>query len=122
LRGEQELNNERIQGQIEVGRRNAAAYYGKQYGVSPTALAGFGNPKDMERYAQLLAYTGKIDKRVEKVEKAQVPEQHFDGGQASTGGPRNLDDQVARLADDKVDMDMTPEAQAALRQHLGIDG
>ena len=108
-------------GQIAEGRGNAALHYGKQYGVSPDALSGFETPQDMERYAQLLSYTGKMDRRLSNVEKGRVPEQHFDAGQAATGGPRSLDDQINYLADDSVDLEMTPEGQAALRKYLGLD-
>jgi len=121
LRGQAKLEQQIIENKIEEGRRNAALYYGKQYGVSADALTGFGNPTDMERYAQLLSYTGKMDRRLSNVEKGRVPEQHFDAGQAATGGPRSLDDQINYLADDSVDLEMTPEGQAALRKYLGLD-
>jgi len=121
IRGQAKLNEQIMLGQIAEGRRNAALHYGKQYGVSPDALSGFETPQDMERYAQLLSYTGKMDRRLSNVEKGRVPEQHFDAGQAATGGPRSLDDQINYLADDSVDLEMTPEGQAALRKYLGLD-
>ena len=120
LRGQQRTADVVMQAQIVEGRRNAATYFGKQYGVAASALVGFSTPQDMEQYAKLLSYTGKMDKRVAKVEQQQVPEQHFDAGQAATGGPRNMEDQINHLAGD-VDMDLNPEAQARMRQYLGLD-
>ena len=113
LRGDQQLAAQQIQSQIEQGRRNAAIYYGQQYGVAPSALQGFGNPQDMERYAQLLSYTGKLDKRVGAVEQKQVPEQHFDGGQAGTGGPRTPLELLAWLGNNP-DAEITPEQNKIL--------
>lgn len=113
LRGKARLDQQIMYGQIEQGRRNAAIYYGKEYGVSPAALTGFGNPQDMERYAQLLSYTGKIDKRVAKVEQSQVPEQHFDGGQAATGGPRTPLELLAWLGNNP-DAEITTEQNKML--------
>jgi len=120
LRGEQQLVNERVQGQIEEGKRNAALHFGKQYGVAPSALVGFGNPQDMERYAQLLSYTGKIDKRVERVEQARVPEQHFDGGQGATGGP--MSGEALEEAVGNGTVQLTPETMRQLQDYHKSQG
>ena len=86
-RGEQQVQHLHLQGQIAEGRRNAAVHFGQQYGVTPSALVSFNTPEDMERYAQLLSYQGKQERRLTSLERNQVPEQHFDGGQGAAGGP-----------------------------------
>jgi hypothetical protein len=95
LRGTQGIAQAQQTAQIEKGRQNAAAHYGKQYGVAPSALVGFSSPQEMEKYAQLLSYTGKMDKRVKAVEEKQVEEQAFDQGQGVTGKPRSAIDLLA---------------------------
>ena len=47
-------------------------------------------------------------KRVEKIEQNQVQEQHFDGGQAATGGPRTPEQLLAYLGNNP-DSDITPD-------------
>jgi len=121
-RGEQNLAQAQQATQLAQAKQNAANYYGNQYGVNPQALVNFNHPDDMERYAQLLQYTGKLDKRVSVVEKNQVPEQDFDSGQGTAGGPRGNNDLVNLYGDPSVDLDLTPEKRAELSKFLGLEG
>ena len=113
LRGQEQLANSQMQAQIETGRRNAAAYYGKEYGVTPSALVGFPTPESMEAYAKLLAHTGKQEKRLSMVEKNQVQEQHFDGGQGAAGGPKTPSEILAFYGDNP-DVEFTTEHKKTL--------
>ena len=90
--GESNLAQAEMRGQVEVGRRNAAQHYGKQYGVDPSALINLDSPASMEREAKWIVAWNTNDKRVAAVEKARVPEQTFaSGGQGDAVTSDNID-------------------------------
>lgn len=90
--GAANLAQSEMRGQIEVGRRNAAQHYGKQYGVDPSALITLDSPAAMEREAKWIVHANTNDKRVAAVEKARVPNQTFaSGGQGDAVTSDNID-------------------------------
>ena len=90
--GEAKLAQSEVKGQLEVGRRNAAQHYGKQFGVDPSALIGLDSPQAMEREAKWIVYANTNDKRVAAVERSKVPDQPFAGtGQGQTVNSDTID-------------------------------
>lgn len=90
--GESNLAQAEMRGQVEVGRRNAAQHYGKQYGVDPSLLISLDSPSAMEREAKWVVAWNSNDKRMSAVEKARVPEQTFaSGGQGDAVTSDNID-------------------------------
>lgn len=90
--GEANLAQAEMRERVEIGRRNAAQHYGKQYHVDPTALMNLDSPDAMEREAKWMVYVNTNDKRVTAVEKARVPDQHFaSGGQGDAVTSDNID-------------------------------
>jgi hypothetical protein len=119
-KGEQQVQQMHLLGQVEQGRRNAAVHYGGQYGVAPSALVSFNTPQDMERYAQLLAHQGKQERRLTSLERSQVPEQHFDGGQGAAGGP--LSGEALEVAIGNGTAELTPERMRQLQDYHKTQG
>jgi hypothetical protein len=91
---QQELGQ--VKSDIELQRRkgNAATFFGKQYGVNPENLVDFDSPRQMERHARLLQYTGKQEQRLQKVEQGTIPAQNFNGagGNAPAANANNIDE------------------------------
>ncbi len=90
--GDSKLAQAEVKGQIEVGRRNAAQFYGKQYKVDPSALISLDSPEAMEREAKWIVAWNTNDKRMTAVERSKVPDQQFaGGGQGDAVTSENID-------------------------------
>lgn len=116
--GEAKVADANMLAQIEVGRRNAASHYGKQYGVDPTALANLDSPAEMEREAKWIVYANSNDKRVSAVEASRVEDGAYDSA-SSGAAPLNVAQLLAASAD--PDFVLTPAQQKQISQHLGLD-
>ena len=76
----------RSSAEAEQGKRNAAAYFGKQYGVDPSLLMVAGNPEDMEAMAQREKRYAGIEADVKNLKQGRVPAQVLDAASGSRAG------------------------------------
>ncbi len=84
LKGEEGIAEQIGINESEIARHRSARDVGKEFNVDPSELLEFNTPTDQRRQAQWIARFNASDKKVEAVQRNQVPDQKFaDGGQGT---------------------------------------
>ena len=86
----QEREQIRQQMQIDLGKRNAAAFFAKKYGVNAELLMGANDDKQMEATAAREQYYANMEVRLKAVEQSRVQPQALDSSGISRAGSVSL--------------------------------
>ena len=72
--------------QFNEGKRNAAAHFGREYGVDPNLLMGANSPQDMQAIGEREKRYAAQDARLKALERGQVQPQTLDSSNGSRAG------------------------------------